>query len=232
MKSEIEIICMDLSENKGKYIEIAKKKSDLKEKELRGLYSEWTDLYFKYGVALIRNTNALQNSVSALKTLKVDPFIVGGAVNGLVGPVGGLVAGSNAYDRNRRIDQARSEAQKEVNNTIIELSNTKVDFELKTKNLISFICDFPEAAKISEQYQQNIKDEQEKEIKDLLEKYSKGSNTKKQKNTKFKDASLYGFIVSVFVLVTLALCGVGLFKVMFWWLLSFVCAIVFYYMIH
>ena len=92
-------------DNKEKLLNIADKHG---QKEIIAKkYRDWIDAYSKYGISLIKDTNSLAGSISALETKKIDPYMAGGATHA----IGGVFAGTGTVlqmeSRNQKIDANR-----------------------------------------------------------------------------------------------------------------------------
>ena len=134
----------DIANNMKEYLSIVESKNAKDAERLRELYSEWKKAHFDYIQSLFSSASALLSERNALKQKKIDPYIAGGAANGVFGGFAGLSAGLSAYARNQQIDENRENATKRVSETRVNerIASTKLSFQT---DLIYVILDkYPE----------------------------------------------------------------------------------------
>lgn len=154
-------------DNLIKYIELAEHRNiycDMVKGEdkstLLNLYKTWEVDYYKVGTSLINNSVSLQGHMSALKDFKVDPYIAGGAINGITGSGFAGVAGAISADaRNQQIDQKRDYWNKKVFSTGVALKSAESALERTSLSIIDILNKYPACVKIREDYYKSKYDE-------------------------------------------------------------------------
>lgn len=102
--------CKDLLTNKDIYLSLYMKENPELGTRLASLYEVFTNKFTIYYRDLLDSGLAAAETVKAYKTHKVDPYIAGGAAQGLAGVGAGITTALSASERNKQIDAWRSES--------------------------------------------------------------------------------------------------------------------------
>lgn len=117
-------------------------------KDLDFYYDEWVKAYCELGTSLITHNVALSGHISSLKTPKIDPYIAGGATNGVLGAGAGVMAGVSAAARNAKIDEDRKMwGERELNNSIRHANAEDIVLQY-TDAILKLVQKYPEGEKI------------------------------------------------------------------------------------
>lgn len=95
-----------------------------------------------FKLSLMDSVSALQSNVNARKKVKIDPYIAGGAAQGIAGVGAGVCAAVDTANRNENIDNARRETQKEVYRTNSVLSSSERVFKDALQKVLDCIMQY------------------------------------------------------------------------------------------
>ena len=107
-------IAKEMLENREMYINMAKK-----DEELKKMYKQFSSDFSKYQYTVMNEVMARVGYGKALQEHKKDPYIIGGAAQGIAGIGAGLFAATSTALNNQKIDENRSYWKNEVFNTSI-----------------------------------------------------------------------------------------------------------------
>ena len=102
--------CKELLQNKDLFISLCMKENPALGARLDSLYEVFTNQFTIYYRDLLDSGLAAAETVKAYKTHKVDPYIAGGAAQGLAGVGAGITTALSASERNKQIDTWRRES--------------------------------------------------------------------------------------------------------------------------
>lgn len=122
---------LDISKNQDEYIRLSGNDQDIIE-----LYKRFNKLYGEYYLSLQMEIGNRMSYSSALTTVKVDPYIAGGAAQGLAGIGAGIYAAGSVAERNQRIDDERVYLKQKVQESA-RLSGSKESQVVQLANIIS-----------------------------------------------------------------------------------------------
>ena len=104
-----------------------------------------------YVISIYDNLQSLQDNTQALKAIKIDPYIAGGAANGIAGVGAGISTGIGADIRNQAIDETRKETAQRLRETTYNKYSTKNTLEIKYEALMEYVKLDPVANSIYEE---------------------------------------------------------------------------------
>ena len=150
-------ITKEIMDNRELYLSMAGEKKS----NLFSLYNELTPLFNTYYQDLLNETITRAGYAKVLKEHKVDPYLTGGAAQGIAGIGAGITMALSADTRNKQIDTLRASYKEAVfnNSVTTSVSEKKV---LRLVKQIDELLDSVEAIKqyrdqrIEEEYQQAV----------------------------------------------------------------------------
>ena len=147
----------ELRECQNQYLKLAKKYK--KYEKLKELYNELDEWHLKDVISGIGYVNALDDRATAYKTMKIDPYLAGGAAQALGGAGLGLYSAISAEEHNREVDQART-------STSVTAIERKVNYEMVEsrlwnvcKSILSVLDTMPESSDIKSSFLNNLYNE-------------------------------------------------------------------------
>ena len=151
-------ITKEIMENKELYLSMAGDKKNA----LEEYYDRLTPLFNKYYRDLLNETISRAGYDKTLRTHKVDPYIAGGAVQGIAGVGAGIVTAVSADINNQKIDAMRASYKDKVfsDSVATHMSERQVlDIIKKIDDMLDSVETIKEYRdqKIEEEYQQAIK---------------------------------------------------------------------------
>lgn len=123
-------IAKEMLENKEMYINMAKKDDELKK-----MYNQFSLDFSKYQYTVMNEVMARVGYGKALQEHKKDPYIIGGAAQGIAGIGAGLFAATSTSLNNQKIDENRSYWKNEVFNTSIATNSLEENIINSIKKL-------------------------------------------------------------------------------------------------
>lgn len=111
-------IVKEIMNNKDLYLSMAEDKKSL----LRSYYEDLTPLFNKYYRDLLTESISRAGYANALNERKIDPYVAGGAAQGIAGVGAGVTAAINAGVQNQKIDAMRETYKKQVFNDSLATS--------------------------------------------------------------------------------------------------------------
>lgn len=140
---------------------------------LENKFEEYNRSIATYYNSLLDNALALQQNISARKSVKIDPYIAGGLAQGAAGIGAGLYAASSSANRNLQIDKMRIESQIDVLKTNSVMGSAEYVMLSQYKEIISIIYSDQELASL---HQKLLKEKQEAD--ELVKKKESSEKTK------------------------------------------------------
>lgn len=123
-------IANEMLENKEKYINMAKQNEELKK-----MYKQFSLDFSKYRYTVMDEVMARVGYKKALQEHKKDPYIIGGAAQGIAGISTGIFAATSTALNNKKIDENRSYWKNEVFNTSIATNSLEENIINSIKKL-------------------------------------------------------------------------------------------------
>lgn len=151
------------------------KSSKKKRVELQELLRDLHHVYNEYCSVQWRHLSNLQSHVNSLKTHKVDPYIAGGAAQGIAGVGAGVYSALKADDRNNHIDEWREKAASDVEETKKELNSLSKKLEALVEKVVAIIIDESVLMDIYDRSYRNVKQEQQEKKKEEKKEKNKGT---------------------------------------------------------
>ncbi len=121
MTKEQNDLLKELFDNQSQFSALAGSKSP----ELARSYKELDLAFCNYALSVQQNAMAHIGQSKAYSAKKIDPYIAGGAAQGLAGPGAGIYTATQADERNKRIDDYRTQSRRYVSETTAALSGAE-----------------------------------------------------------------------------------------------------------
>lgn len=111
-------------------------------------YDIFNEKVGEYLLSVLNHVEALQDNTRAITTKKIDPYIAGGAMNGIAGPVAGVATAISADNRNKSIDEARKETAQRKIQTQVSESSAETSLKRAYEDVMRYVRRVPSAYEI------------------------------------------------------------------------------------
>ena len=159
-------------------------------------------LHRKYKSSLFALNLAVLGRANANKQRKIDPYIAGGAAQGIAGLGAGLYAASNASNRNNEIDEWRRNSEEEVIDREYEKNTLEKQRDKMAQEIMSIIESYSELKEVYLKYYNKKVREYNERVKKNEEEELKRQEEKEKENM---SATIAGVFAIIAALITLAI---------------------------
>lgn len=135
-----------------------------KKEELEDLYKELEDVYSSYRINSMNEIGSRVAYGKSLEQKKIDPFVAGGAAQGIAGFGAGVYAAVSAADRNSKIDESRNRNMLQV----MEDKKARMSSEWDLLNVARKIDSLLNSVDIIKTYRNNELEKKYQEAKMLM----------------------------------------------------------------
>lgn len=193
-KKTISQRCKDLLDNKDQYIFLCTEEDAGLGARVSSTYSELSICVNEYLRDMTDSGMAAAGTLKAYQTHKIDPYIAGGAAQSIGGVSAGVYTALSAADRNKKIDEMRTETARKSEDARFKASYSEKKL-LEVVEQLEVLLDSSEAVKqyrINRERRETEKDEDRKE-----ERQKAHAEKRKTRRLKIKKFALMVIIVVV-----------------------------------